>query len=95
MTPIYITAAEAARLAGVSPVALLHHRRRGTGPKWTDQRKPGARYAKPVYDRASVEAWADARKRRADGRSYVERLETVEKRLATVERELFGQLRAS
>ena len=85
----WITAAEAARILGVSQVALLHHRRRGTGPEWIDCRKPGNKNAKPVYDRASVEAYGDKRKRQKDGRSYVERLEALEanipERLAKVE----------
>ncbi len=95
----WITAAEAARILGVSQVALLHHRRRRTGPEWIDCRKPGNKNAKPVYDRASVEAYGDKRKRQKDGRSYVERLEALEarvaaldantpERLAVVEREL-------
>ncbi len=82
----WITAAEAARILGVSQVALAHHRKRGTGPAWIDQRKPGAKNAKPVYDRASVEAYGDKRKRQKDGRSYVERLEALEARLAAPSR---------
>ncbi len=80
----WITAAEAARILGVSQVALVHHRKRGTGPAWIDQRKPGAKNAKPVYDRASVEAYGDKRKRQKDGRSYVERLEALEARVAAL-----------
>lgn len=85
MTNEPISAAEAARILGVSSVALLHHRKRGSGPAWTDHRKPGAKNAKPVYDRASVEAYGDHRKRHQDGRSYVLRLEILEKRIAELE----------
>lgn len=84
----WISAAEAANILGISQVALLHRRRRGVGPEWRDEREPGSKYARPKYKRESVEALADKRQREEDGRGYHVRLADLEKRLATVEREL-------
>ena len=53
-----MTAPEAARFLGVSTVSLYYLRQRVRGPSWTDTRTPGTNRARPMYDRASVEAWA-------------------------------------
>jgi hypothetical protein len=83
----FITAAEAAKILGISQVALFHHRKRGTGPTWTDQRIPGAKNARPIYCRSSVEAYAARREKgnQPPGLSDRCRIIELEARVAALE----------
>ncbi len=87
-----MTAKEVAHFLGVSTVALHHLRRRSRGPSWTDTRTPGTKNARPMYDRTSVEAWAEERANRTrQPMTDRQRIAALEQAVASLKSKLEGR----